>query len=37
MVFAGYNTPQPKNNLGNYRSIGVTTVTLPSTTLVHPF
>jgi hypothetical protein len=21
-VFAGYNTPQPSNNLGDYRSIG---------------
>lgn len=37
VVFAGYNTPQPKNNLANYRSIGVTTVTLPATTFAHPF
>ena len=22
IVFAGYNTPQPSNNLGDYRSIG---------------
>jgi hypothetical protein len=22
MVFAGYNTPQPSNNLGDYRTIG---------------
>lgn len=36
-IFAGYNTPQPKNNLGNYRSIGLTTLTLPVTTFVHPF
>jgi hypothetical protein len=21
-VFAGYNTPQPSNNLGDYRTIG---------------
>ncbi len=27
VVFAGYNTPQPSLNLGNYRSIGVTTLT----------
>jgi hypothetical protein len=37
VVFAGYNTPQPKLNLGNYRSIGVTTITLPATTFVHSF
>jgi len=30
VIFAGYNTPQPKNNLGNYRSIGVTTLKLKS-------
>jgi len=28
VVFAGYNTPQPSFNLGDYRSIGVTTLTL---------
>jgi len=22
IVFAGYNTPQPSNNLGDYRTIG---------------
>jgi hypothetical protein len=22
IVFAGYNTPQPRDNLGDYRSIG---------------
>ena len=22
IVFAGYNTPQPRNNLGDYRTIG---------------
>jgi hypothetical protein len=27
VVFAGYNTPQPSLNLGDYRSIGVTTLT----------
>ena len=37
VIFAGYNTPQPKNNLGNYRSIGVTTVTLPRSSIVSPF
>lgn len=37
MVFAGYLTPQPKNNLGNYRSIGVSTITLPATTFALPF
>ena len=37
VIFAGYNTPQPKNNLGNYRSIGVTTVTLPVGSYVVPF
>ena len=30
VVFAGYSTPQPSLNLGDYRSIGVTTITLPS-------
>ncbi len=30
VVFAGYNTPQPSLNLGNYRSIGVTILTTSS-------
>jgi hypothetical protein len=28
LVFAGYNTAKPKNNLANYRTIGVVTLTL---------
>lgn len=35
MVFAGYATPQPVLNLGNYRSIGVTT--LKTTSELAPF
>lgn len=35
VVFAGYSTPQPSLNLGDYRSIGVTTLT--TTAEVEPF
>ncbi len=35
VVFAGYSTPQPSLNLGDYRSIGVTTIT--TTAEVAPF
>ena len=35
VVFAGYSTPQPSLNLGDYRSIGVTTLT--TTAEVTPF
>lgn len=35
VVFAGYSTPQPSLNLGDYRSIGVTTLT--TTAEVAPF
>ena len=30
IVFAGYNTPQPSNNLGDYRSIGRFQLCFPS-------
>lgn len=30
VVFAGYNTPQPSNNLGDYRSIGRFQLTVPT-------
>ena len=30
IVFAGYNTPQPSNNLGDYRSIGRFQLRFPS-------
>jgi hypothetical protein len=30
IVFAGYNTPQPSNNLGDYRSIGRFQLTVPT-------
>lgn len=30
IVFAGYNTPQPSNNLGNYRTIGRFQLTFPA-------
>jgi hypothetical protein len=30
IVFAGYNTPQPSNNLGDYRSIGRFQVQFPA-------
>ena len=29
IVFAGYNTPQPSNNLGDYRTIGRFQVRFP--------
>ena len=32
IVFAGYNTPQPSNKLGDYRSIGRFQVQFPSAT-----
>ena len=34
IVFAGYNTPQPSNNLGDYRSIGRFQLRFPSGYLV---
>ena len=30
IVFAGYNTPQPSNNLGDYRTIGRFQVKFPA-------
>jgi hypothetical protein len=30
IVFAGYNTPQPSNNLGDYRTIGRFQVQFPA-------
>jgi hypothetical protein len=30
IVFAGYNTPQPSNNLGDYRTIGRFQVRFPA-------
>jgi len=30
IVFAGYNTPQPSNNLADYRSIGGFQVQFPA-------
>jgi hypothetical protein len=36
IVFAGYNTPQPSNNLGDYRSIGRFQVQFPQAGYVAP-
>jgi hypothetical protein len=37
IVFAGYNTPQPSNNLGDYRTIGRFQVRFPDGYLVVRF
>jgi hypothetical protein len=37
IVFAGYNTPQPSSNLGDYRTIGRFQVRFPAGYLVPPF
>ncbi len=37
IVFAGYNTPQPSNNLGDYRSIGRFQLSFPAGYFAPPF
>jgi hypothetical protein len=37
VVFAGYNTPQPSSNLGDYRSIGRFQLSFPAGYLAPPW
>jgi len=37
IVFAGYDTPQPSNNLGDYRTIGRFQLRFPHGYVARPF